>query len=112
MALFADVNGSLLMPWLGLTLAIVAWLLLLLDTRRLLWSIERLASVDLDGDQQARCPGHFVFLSRQRAKEQTANDREEAEWRTFLGLISRMNQGWDRVTEPEDILAQLQIDRA
>jgi hypothetical protein len=45
-------SGNLFALWGGLTLGIsaIAWLVLLFDTRRLLWGIERLTGLDLDRD--------------------------------------------------------------
>lgn len=53
-----DYSGDLLTLGSGLFLgiAVFAWLLLLVDTRRLLWAIERLTGADLDGDGQAGNP--------------------------------------------------------
>lgn len=53
--LVPDYDGDLLLVWAGATLTIstLAWLFLLLDTRKLLWAIERLTGADLDGNQVA-----------------------------------------------------------
>jgi hypothetical protein len=153
-----DLEAHPLAIWAGATLVIVAvaWLLLLVDTRKLLWNIERLTGQDLDGDQEIGRPGHLVFVNRERAKQRAEKDRKEAEWRAFLGFVSRLGvkgttlavweseigrdrynefrdalidygfarwrsyksngtpnttQGWYLLDEPEDILAQLQIER-
>lgn len=47
-----DTRGDLPAAWLGLALAItsVSWVLLLLDSRRLLWGLERITGMDLDDD--------------------------------------------------------------
>ena len=51
-------GGDPLKVWIGVTLGVAAasWLLLLRDTRRLLWGIERLIGLDLDRDQEVGKP--------------------------------------------------------
>lgn len=53
-----EYDGDLLALWFGLALGIgtVAWVLLLVDTRKLLRQIERLTGLDLDGDGTAGDP--------------------------------------------------------
>jgi hypothetical protein len=52
-------DGDPVKVWAGLALGIsaVAWLLLLADTRRLLWALERVTGRDLDRDGTAGPPG-------------------------------------------------------
>jgi hypothetical protein len=53
-----DWYGSLLTLWLGVTVIVscLAWVVLLMDSRRLLWAVERLTGKDLDGDGRAGQP--------------------------------------------------------
>jgi hypothetical protein len=73
--LVAGVDGDLLKMWAGAGLAIstVAWLLLLVDTRRLLWAVERVTGLDIDGDQQVGKPGErLVILNAGQARQEAA----------------------------------------
>ena len=58
-----EYDGDLLALWFGLALAIgtVAWVLLLVDTRRLLRVVEKLTGLDLDGDGVAGDPEKRVL---------------------------------------------------
>jgi hypothetical protein len=92
-ALFTDYEDNLLALWLGLALGIttLAWVILLLDHRRLLWAVERLTGVDIDQDGSTGKPGaHLVWVNRQKANQRAEEARREAEWLIFLGFISRL----------------------
>ena len=70
-------RGSLGALWLGLTLGIsaVAWLVLLRDSRRLLWSLERLTGWDLDRDQQVGKPKERLIIANAAQGRRQAHQR-------------------------------------
>jgi hypothetical protein len=72
--------GGVLDLWLGLGLAIAAatWLLLLVETRRLLWAIERVAGLDLNGDGAQGEPAERVIIANAAAGQREAAQREAA----------------------------------
>jgi hypothetical protein len=87
-----DFSGDLLQVWAAaaLLVATVAWVILLRQTRRLLWGIERLTGLDLDQDGAVGKPGHLVFVNRQKARQEAEKTRQDAEWRQFLGFVARL----------------------
>lgn len=76
-----DLDGNPLKVWAALALGIgaVAWLLLLADTRRLLWAIEKVTGRDLDGDQLAGPPGERVVIVNAAAAQREAVQRADAQ---------------------------------
>lgn len=74
-------GGELLRLWFGLALGVTsaAWLLLLQETRRLLWGIERLAGRDLDGDRTVGKPRERLVLvnADKSAAVETTTDAAE-----------------------------------
>lgn len=77
--------------WLGLALAITAltWLILLGQTRRLLWTIEKLTGLDLDGDQLAGKPTErVVIVGAGTAKEQATQRANEHRASLFAQFVA------------------------
>lgn len=76
-------DGNRWAVWFALALAITAaaWLLLLSDTRRLLWGIEVLTGQDLDGDAQIGRPEveeKLVIVNAEQSAQKSAQ-REKSE---------------------------------
>ena len=84
-----DYDGSWWDIWLGAFLAVVTfgWLVLLGQHRRLLWFVEKVTSQDLDGDGEVGDPGHLVFVDRERAKQESAKERRNSEFKMLLSFV-------------------------
>jgi hypothetical protein len=100
------VEGDLGAVWSIATLALasMAWVILLGQHRKLLWATEELVGADLDGDDQAGEPRErLVFVNRQRARQQTARERQRDEWETFTRFVRELGHrgttmaAWERV---------------
>lgn len=77
--------------WAGVGLAIstVAWMVLLGQTRRLLWTIEKLTGLDLDGDQRAGKPTErVVIVGAGKAKEQATQRTNEQRASLFAQFVA------------------------
>lgn len=86
-------KGDLVKVWAlaSLAVAAVAWVILLLDSRRLLWALERVTGRDLDGDRQVGEPQErLVFLNRERARQDAAQARRADEWSTFVSFVKAL----------------------
>jgi hypothetical protein len=79
--------------WAGLALGIaaVAWGILLWDTRRLLWTAERLTGLDLDGDRQVGKPQERLVIlnagQAHREAEAQAQAERVSEFARFVAAI-------------------------
>lgn len=102
----AGYDGGRTSLWFGLALAIgtIAWVFLLVDTRRLLRTIEKLSGLDLDGDGKIGNPQDRMVLvnapqSRKEAAEM-AQEQEKAETAAELSeFVSKLPTiGTDRRT--------------
>lgn len=73
--------GGVFDLWLGLGLGIaaVAWLLILFDTRRLLWAVERVTGLDLDQDGAKGEPVERLIIANAAAGQREAAQREAAD---------------------------------
>jgi hypothetical protein len=97
-------TGNLGALWAGLTLAIsgIAWLLLLRDSRKLLWTLERWTKRDLDQDGQVGKPQERLVLLNaaqgQRHSHQRAQDQEHSEFVEFvrrLDVFGTSQRTWE-----------------
>jgi hypothetical protein len=72
--------GGVLDLWLGLGLAIAAgvWVLLLRESRALLWQSEKILGVDLNGDGAKGPPAERVIIANAAAGQREAAQREAA----------------------------------
>lgn len=72
--------GGVFDLWLGLGLGIaaLAWLLILVDTRRLLWAIERVIGADLDSDGAQGKPEERLVIVNAPQGQKEATQREAA----------------------------------
>ena len=87
-------RGNLGALFLGVTLfvAALAWLVLLRDSRRLLWSLERLTGWDLDRDQQVGKPEErLVFLNAGQGQQQAHQQRLGQERSEFVRFVRRLD---------------------
>ena len=78
----SDYAGKLSPVFFGvwLSVAALAWLFLLADTRRLLRVIEELTGLDIDGDGQVGKPGErYIPLNPSASRQEAARMAEEAE---------------------------------
>ncbi len=94
-------DGSGLALWVGLTLAIaaVSWIILLADTRRLLWAAERWTGLDLNRDGTRGKPGErVVILNAAPALPPGQGDRRSL-FREFIEGIPRLGTS-QRTWEP------------
>jgi hypothetical protein len=86
-------DADLLKVWAITALAItaMAWILLLADSRRLLWASEKVTGIDLDGDGTIGQPrDRLVFVDREKAKEEAAQERKRGEWLTFVSFVRQL----------------------
>lgn len=88
-----DLDVDPLKAWAGLALAIstVAWLLLLGQTRRLLWALEKVTRLDLDGDRQVGQPSPVVRVEVTNGQREMYLDlpgRPEALATMALGVLN------------------------
>jgi hypothetical protein len=76
-----DYDGDLLGLWgiLALTISSVAWLVLLGQTRRLLWVLERVTGADLDGDGVKGKPQERVVIVNAARAQAEAAQQENAD---------------------------------
>ena len=77
--------------WAGVALAIstLAWLVLLGQTRRLLWAVEKLTGQDLDGDRQVGKPQErVVIVGAGKAQEQAAQRENEQRASQFAQFVA------------------------
>jgi hypothetical protein len=74
-------SGNLLHVWAAVALAVatLTWLVLLRESRSLLWGIERLTRLDLDRDGTAGKPAERLVLLNAGMARQEAAEREKAE---------------------------------
>jgi len=86
-----DVNRWKVWAALALGISAVAWLLLLGQTRRLLWSLERVTGLDLDRDGQAGEPAERVIILNAGQGQAEAARRENAERTSrFVDFVRRL----------------------
>jgi hypothetical protein len=107
--LVPDWDADLLKVWAITALAItaVAWLLLLGQTRRLLWALERVTKLDIDQNGTIGQPrDRLVFVDRERAKEETTQAHERGEWLTFVSFIKQLPVRGTTITEWEGALGR------
>lgn len=121
-----DYDGKLTPIWFGLALAIgtITWVLLLVDTRRLLRVIEKLSGLGLDGDGTVGKPQDRMVLvnapaarkeARQKAQEQEKADRaaELSEFVARLPSLGTDQRTWegkigrDKYTVFRDVLIEM-----
>jgi hypothetical protein len=99
-------GGNLLSLWAGITLLVscVAWVFLLRDSRRLLWTFERLTGQDLDGDQVVGKPEERLILlnaaTGQKQAHQRALVQEQSEFTQFVRRLDVFGTS-QRTWEPE-----------
>jgi len=89
-AVHLDYAGSWLDIWLGAFLAVscFGWLVLLGQHRRLLWFVEKVVGQDLDSDGEVGDPAdRLVFVDRERAREQSAKERRDSEFKRLLAFV-------------------------
>ena len=78
----AGYDGELGALWLGLALFIstVAWVFLVIDTRRLLRTIEKLSGIDIDGDGQVgQVQERYIPVNAPAARREAAQIAQENE---------------------------------
>ena len=101
-----DFDGDLLKVWamIALGIAALAWLLLLVDTRRLLWAIEKLTGRDLDNDNQVGKPTERVVIvnaaKAQQEATQQANTQRASDFSQFVAGLATKGTS-QRSWEPE-----------
>jgi len=86
-------DADLVKVWFGLALAIsaFAWLVLLMDTRRLLWAVERVLGADLDGDRHLGKPKErVVVLNAGRGQGAAAGREDVSRLRGFASFVARL----------------------
>jgi hypothetical protein len=91
--LVPDWDADLLKVWSITALAITAgaWLLLLGQTRRLLWTVEKLTGHDLDGDRQVGRPQERLVVVNAPKGQQAANQRGNAARASlFADFVARL----------------------
>lgn len=83
-----DVDPLRLWAAVALAVAVVAWLVLLGQTRRLLWAVERLVGLDLDGDGRQGEPCERVVIVNGRRPGDRPARREELTG--MMGFVARL----------------------
>jgi hypothetical protein len=104
-------NGILdLWLFLALVIATVSWICLLVDTRKLLWAVERIFG-DLDGDGAKGKPkGNRITLMNPRHAQDEAEERAEKEERLkFKRFVEQLSfrgtamEAWEKDGMPREV---------
>lgn len=86
-----DVNHVKAFAGVALTVAAVTWGLLLVDTRRLLWGIERVIGLDLDRDgHQGEPQERLVVVNAGKAQEQASERRQTERASQFAQFVAAL----------------------
>jgi len=87
-----DGDGWRLFVAVAAFISAAAWVVLLADTRRLLWGIERVLGADIDGDGKAGKPvdERLVFIDRGKARADAATARRADAWGEFTSFVRQL----------------------